>query len=115
MTNEDVHNAINAWKMAARELGIEVVAPFAFSVDGRIHECLAWVAHFGRQKGIVVVGACPPDFVTDRTLMMDADYEGYQWSALDMRTYSVFNREDFIEALTDWGFTGPENRRPGWL
>jgi hypothetical protein len=114
-TNPTSTNAIEAWNTAGRELGIEVVAPFHFSVDGRKHECVAWVAHLGHENGIVLVGTSPPDFAIDRTLVADARHAGYQWSALDLRSYAVFNRARFIDALIDWGYVGPEGRRPPWL
>jgi hypothetical protein len=107
--------ATEAWTAAGRALGIEVVAPFRFACDGREHECIAWLADFGGGRGIVLVGTSPPDFAIDRVLKQDASHEGFQWSALDLRSYAEFQREKFMEALLDWGFVGPKERRPPWL
>ena len=106
---------VEAWRVAGRELGIEVVAPFRFEVEGRSHECVAWLAHFGREKGLVLVELSPPDFATEQALRADAKRAGYQWSALDLQAYASFDRNTFVEALVDWGFTGPLDRRPSWL
>ncbi len=106
---------VEAWTTAAKELGIDVVTPFRFSVEGRAHECLAWLAHFGGAHGIVLVGISPPDFATDPMLHADATREGYRWSAINTQVYGAFDRERFVEALLDWGFYGPAERRPSWL
>ncbi len=97
------------------KLRIDVVAPFSFEVDGRRREYLAWVANVGRKRGIVLCGTWPPEFVIDRDLAADAAREGYQSSFINVRAYSAFNRDKFIEALTDWGFFGPAEERPEWL
>ena len=113
--SSDEDNVINAWQRAGQELGIEVVAPFSFVTEGRKYECLAWVGKFGRERGLVLVATSPPGFAIDQDLRRDATSEGYQWSAINVRVYATFDRDKFIEALTDWGFTGPVGERPSWL
>lgn len=106
---------MNAWLQAGHELAIEVIAPFTFVADGRAHTCLAWIAKFGQERGLVLAAAIPPDFTIDQDLRNDATREGYQWSAVNVRAYSTFERVKFIEALADWGFRGPADERPRWL
>jgi hypothetical protein len=113
--NSDEESVIKAWQSAGRELGLDVVAPFTFVADGRKHQCLAWVGRFGRERGLVLAATAPPDFAIDLELQRDAVQEGYQWSAINVRVYAAFERNKFIEALADWGFTGPSDERPPWL
>ena len=113
--NTAIKRSVEAWKTAASELGIEVVAPFNFSVDGRKHECIAWVASFGSERGIVLVASTAPDHAVDEAVAGDAELAGYYWSVLDAKGYGTFKRESFIEALVDWGFKGPTEKRPAWL
>ena len=116
MLNEkDLADVVDAWRTAGRELGLEVVAPFVFMVGGRTHQCLAWVPNFSHQRGIVVAGTAPPDFWTDAQLAKDAASEGYGFSAVNVVCYKRYDRERFIETLTEWGFTGPSEKRPKWL
>jgi hypothetical protein len=113
--NSDDDSAIKAWLQAGRELGIDVVAPFTFVMDGRPHKCLAWVGKFGRERGLLLAGTSPPDFAIDLDLRNDAARAGYHWSAINVRVYAAFDRERFIEALIDWGFKGTVGERPSWL
>jgi hypothetical protein len=99
-----------AWLAAAKELGIEVVAPFTLKTsDGQAHEFLALVRNFGGGVGTLVTSLDNDEVdagVTDDT--------GYNWSALNTSTYATYDRETFIEALEDWGWSGPPDKKPGW-
>jgi hypothetical protein len=39
---------------------------------------------------------------------------GYYSSALNPFHYRKYNRNKFIEALTDWGFYGDSDKKPNW-
>ncbi len=34
---------------------------------------------------------------------------------METNAYRVFDRGAFVDALLDWGFTGPKERRPVWI
>jgi hypothetical protein len=105
------HKSISeAWKLAARDLGIEVIAPFFLAVDGREHEYLAHVSHFGGGKGIVVA-----PLPSDRVLYADAKSRDYRCSFVNGELYATYERAFFIDTLMEWGFTGPTENRPTWL
>jgi len=107
--------ATKAWRRAAEELGIEVIAPFTFVVGERAHTCAAWVGRFGGARGTLVLLVEPPSFALDRELITDAEREGYKWSAVNSALYSEFDRALFIEALRDWTYVGAAASRPNWL
>ena len=112
-TLEDA-SVVSAWKVAGTALDIEVVAPFTFTVSGRTHECSAFLPHFGREGGIVVAVTSPPDFVIDTILAKDAKARGFDCSFVNVELYRDFDRTRFVSALVEWGFTGPEDKRPSW-
>ena len=114
MTARD-EDIAEAWKTAAKDLAITVVVPFTLEVDGRSHVCVAWVPDFGGSRGILVVPSRPPDFVTHRVLAADAEREGYGASFVNVEVYGRYDRDEFIDTLREWGFTGAEHRRPAWL
>jgi hypothetical protein len=115
ITASEKELAVQAWRDAARELGIEVVAPFTLRVESRLHVCIAWVPQFGGKQGTLVLGTTPPGFTTDQLLIADAEKAGYRWSAVNITIYQRYNRELFMEALKDWGFAGNESKRPTWM
>ena len=115
MHPHDEGNVSAAWLEAGRTLGVQVKAPFEFRVGDRTHICLALLPHFSGPGGLVVMGTRPPDFRTDKAFAADAEACGYAWSFLNMDEYQKFDDNLFIDALREWGYTGPEERRPDWL
>ena len=111
----DELRAIKAWRAAAQALGIEVIAPFEFIRSGRRHTCVALLPHFGGSSGIVLKATGPPLFETDEQFKLDATASGRAWSFINVDLYRRFDREAFVEALQDWGYTGPPDQRPSWL
>lgn len=108
-----------AWRAAALDLGIEVVAPYSVAVDGRLQEYLALVPHFGSEHG-ALVALSPSDEATNadaevRALFKAAEKANYYCSLLDAEAYQRYDRKLFIETLVDWGFYGPPANRPAWL
>ena len=106
-------SAVATWQEAARELAVEVVAPYVFAVEGREHRCLAFVPHFS--GGIIVIGREPPNFRQDPQLNADAKRQGHRVSYVNLELYWKYDRELFTDTLMEWGFTGPEEKRPIWL
>ena len=115
ITTEQKRKVVAAWQAAGRELGIEVVAPYEFHGARQIHQCVAYLPHFGRPKGIVLQGYGPPDYEPHGTLSDDAKSAGLYCSIINVEVYKDFDREKFIEALADWGFYGDPEQRPAWL
>ena len=115
MQQQDETNASAAWGEAGRALGIEVEAPFTLRHGSRDHVCLAYLPHFGGGAGILVAGTRSPNFTTDKVFSGDAESDGYSWTFLNLCEYQKFDGRLFIETLTDWGCTGPDDKRPSWL
>lgn len=103
------------WREARDKLGIAVVAPFTFRVDGRAYECVAWLPDFGGPRGMVLFELSAPEFRVPAEAVADAEACGYRWSGVNGALYRQYNEAVFVEALRDWGFTGAASARPTWL
>jgi hypothetical protein len=98
-----------AWKAAAKELGIEVEAPFRLSLkSGDSFEVEALVRHFGGSAGTLVT-------TTEQMEVLALVQAGpYCGSAVNPLHYRRFDRSRFIRTLADWGWYG-EGEPPVWL
>lgn len=106
MVNQKI---VESWLKAASDLTIEIVAPFVLESRGQSFYFVAYVKDFGSKKGTLVTIADDeevPEVV--------AEEQGYYWSALDPGSYSIYDREEFVEMLDDWGWFGADDRRPPW-
>ena len=100
---------IQAWKMAAQDLGIEIVVPYALKLkSGEEVQADVLVKEFGPM--LVGTEAVEETF---RRLGDELAAEGYGWSILCGEELA-YDREHFIEILRDRGWTGTEDRRPEW-
>jgi CMP/dCMP kinase len=97
----------NAWRNAAADLGIRVVAPFTLMMPGgTTKQFEAHILDFGSPKGAVV--ASP---------ISRADHEPWQpdvWFSVLGEGYRTYNRQLFIDTLDDWGWHGKVEEQPLW-
>ena len=97
----------DAWKKAAVDLGITVVAPVSLIADNRQTEWFeAHIVDFGGPKGTVVGNQ-------DSALNDTRKNLGYYASNL-FPSYRVYVRQNFIDTLNDWGWFGDEGQAPDW-
>jgi hypothetical protein len=104
--SEDV---INAWRQAAKDLKIQIQAPFILTVENndKIRFYLL-IENFGSTRGTIILS-------TDDMTEFDAPEKyGYYYSALNPEHYGVYDRDNFIETLNDWGYYGDKSTTPGW-
>jgi hypothetical protein len=109
---EEFEIVVAAWKVAASAFGLNATIPYA--LDGEV-ECVGFLAEFGRPNGMIMSLATRPQMETDKRIVALARAKGMFWTFLNPKVYSAFNAEVFKEALTDWGYFGPTDRRPIWL
>ena len=115
MQPADEEKTTAAWVEAGRNLGFEVTAPFPLATPHGTRNCIAYLPHFSGPRGLVIFAMRPPAFDTDAELVAAAEASGYAWSHLNVRAYQYFHHDSFIEALREWGYTGPIETRPTWL
>ncbi len=94
-----------AWLRAADDLGVEIMAPYR--LEDRF-EFVALIRHFGSPNGMLVL-AC-----WDEECAAAAERRGFGYSCTDSPFYQKYDREVFVEALTDWGWTNDPAAKPDW-
>lgn len=99
---------INAWKLAALELGLEIICPFKINTENGIVSYPILVKHFGGKRGTIIAR---------HEQFMDfpmPKHKDYYFSAVSSDYYLNFNKKLFIETLEDWGFYGNKETKPHW-
>lgn len=103
---------IGAWRVAAEDLGIEVVAPFVLQVNGGELRCVALLKSFGHTNGMLVRRGGVAEWHEARELLDQAVDLGYAFTHLDWGP--DYDRWSFIDALNDWGWHGDPDAVPDW-
>ena len=96
-----------AWREAANDLGIRLLAPFKLVIEsGKAEWFDAYILDFGGPKATVAVGQ---DGVPDDP----GAALGYYASNLFPK-YRTYARQFFIDTLNDWGWFGEAGKEPSW-
>jgi len=109
MLTPEAQQIANAWLEAGQELRIEVISPFSIhTASGEVIEYIALVPQFGSANGMLLIN----DFDQDR--IQAAQANGYGYSCLYLSSYGDYQREHFIDALNDWGWSEGQGNPPDW-
>ena len=104
----------NAWRKAARELNLEIVAPFVLKTDTFSVTVEVLLKKFGNPKGMLVVS----DFSIIEPYENQIVKLGFGYSTMSEPEkdwpFDAEEKEAFIEILCDWGWTGA-GEPPDWL
>ncbi|MFM2386946.1 MAG: hypothetical protein RL660_1703 [Bacteroidota bacterium] len=99
---------IEAWREAAAELQLTIVAPFFLEHVEEDWGDVLLIENFGSKNGTLV-------FTIDNMRNIGkAEPYGFYCSALNPVSYAKYNREHFIETLSDWGYFGSSKNKPSW-
>ncbi|EMF92736.1 hypothetical protein [Leptospira santarosai] len=101
------------WKDAAENLNLEVEIPFSIIlVDNLKINVSILLKNFGAKNGMLITTN-----YEDIEPYIEKIYEaGYGFSTLNEPSENEqYSRKDFIELLSDWGWTGDVNLKPEWL
>jgi hypothetical protein len=110
--SQDFDAVTRAWRDAAEDLGIFVVAPYELVDKSGVVAALAvaWIGSFGSPQGIVVA-----DLQSDRDAVRSAARRhGQVCSFLNAKSYGRYDRELFRATLDDWGWYGDPAGSPEW-
>jgi hypothetical protein len=110
MSGIDEHQ-VSAWRAAAADLGVRVVAPYELLMPGKEAVlCEAHVLDFGTRQGAVALS-----FPTERRIRHLLRARTDLWFSTLGDSYRTYERKDFIEMLDDWGWYGPADAKPQWF
>jgi len=106
--NQENEKIIEAWKEASIDLKIDIEISFLLQTDKGVIEYNLLIKNFGSKNGTLII-------TTDNMDKFDvAKKFGFYCSALNPRCYNKYDRENFIETLTDWGYFGMPENKPNW-
>lgn len=98
--------------MVAEDLGIEILASHQMTLpSGKQLDIRALIKHFGAPHGMVVVD----DYEMASTSLLTLIEYGYGYASNIGGTPADYDQTQMIEMLTDWGWSGANNKRPVWL
>ncbi|MGQ2802265.1 hypothetical protein ACT54M_18000 [Leptospira santarosai] len=106
-------NLQKIWKDAAESLDLEVEIPFSIILSDNLKiNVPVLLKNFGAKNGMLITTN-----YEDIEPYIEKIYEvGYGFSTLDEPPENEqYSRKDFIELLSDWGWTGDVNLKPEWL
>ncbi len=99
-----------AWRAAAADLGIAVVAPFTLTTPhGAAYAFPALVQGFGAPGGTLICAQERQD-----ALRHAVEQNGYRCVGLCTDDYREYHRELFVWLLDDFEWVGPVSERPAW-
>ena len=106
--NQKNENIIEAWKEASMDLKIDIETPFFLQTDKGVIKYDLLIKSFGSENGTVII-------TTDDMSEFDTARKfGFYCSALNPCCYNNYDKENFIETLTDWGYFGIYENKPNW-
>jgi hypothetical protein len=111
----DPETVTRAWRDAAEDLQITVVAPYELSdAAGNIAAvAVAWIESFGSAQGVVVAGL-HAQRSHEEAIRSAARCQGKFLSFINVESYAQYDRDLFVATLNDWGWHGNPAASPDW-
>jgi hypothetical protein len=99
------------WRRAALEFGISATIPYVMETPSGNVECTAYLPDFGGPNGMVVFARFEVLTTAEpKQFWKIAEARGLY--ASHMRVSPEYNRDQFVDALNDWGYFGNTDRAP---
>jgi len=101
------------WGAAANDLQFCIVAPFTLTLpSGAAVEAEVLVIGFGASNGMLVFSE--PAVIKEHGDEIVSS--GYGYSVFDPPgAHEEYDRDDYVEMLSDWGWSGTPESKPSWL
>jgi hypothetical protein len=108
-----MNGLITEWKLAAKDLGVEISAPAKIKLNnGSFFIAEVLVKNFGAPNGTLV----STDYKIFEPLKEELFALGYTHSSYgDADMKEPYERESYIEMLSEWGWTGDSKLKPAWI
>ena len=101
------------WRKTAADLGLQFIAPFSLLLtSGNKLDAIFLIKNFGATNGMLIFGS-----YDEISPYVDEIVEaGYGFSILDEPTSDEsYSKDEYIELLADWGWSGDVELQPEWL
>lgn len=109
---------MDAWRDAAKELGIRVEIPFTLTTsNGRTEVFEGRVIESGGPNGIVFAALSEDKngrWIEVSGRWKTCDEAGYSRTDLSPSVYQSYDRDLFIATLDDWKWFGAKGQEPAW-
>ena len=104
---------IKKWQAARDDLGIDIVVTYEVELEsGRGLSAKLLVKHFGHRNGTLIFSDAEEVWPYRNELAA----LGYAYSVLEEPTSDeVYDRDIFIDMLSEWEWTGDEQDKPEWV
>jgi hypothetical protein len=104
---------IHMWEIAANDLELEIIAPFMLFLSSNTQiKAEFLLKNFGAAKGMIVI----KQYDQVAPYVDEIVKDGYGFSVLDEPGENEkYIRDDFLEILNDWGWSGEKSKKPKWL
>jgi hypothetical protein len=101
------------WRQAERDLGISIETPFQLELaNGSALVFDVLVKEFGAKNGTLLAD----DYSYVEKHAEEILSRGYTFSVyLQPNPTEMYDRDSYIEMLSEWGWCGPQQLRPRWL
>jgi hypothetical protein len=104
---------VRQWKSVAGDLGLVLLERHSVRMEsGDVVVALMLVKNFGGIAGTLIFN----DHSLVSKHLPQLVQLGFGYSILEEpRENAVYNKENIIEILSEWGWTGPANESPNWI
>lgn len=106
---------VKKWETGRDDLGLDIVVPYHVGLGNNVTVRAEFlVRNFGAENGTLVFTDTDAVWPHRKELLC----LGYGYSVLDEPTdvpNERYDRELFIEMLSEWGWTGREGDKPDWV
>ena len=100
------------WIEAAKDLKIRFIYPYKFiGLNGEEYEVAGLLPDFGSGKGVLITNRK----TDEEAVIMASLTNDYFMTGLNPYYYNKYDRERFIETLSDWGWVGEKQQQPDWI
>jgi hypothetical protein len=106
----DDHN-LNIWREASADLELDLDLSFSPGNDDFVLNGVILLHNFGSEKGMVIA----TDYNNLKQYIGKLNDLGYGYSVLKFQSSEKYNKDDFVEILSDWEWRGCVALRPNWL
>lgn len=109
-----IENVQAAWRIASLELQFDFIAPYELEADGRTFLYHGFVPDFGGLHGTLFI-TCENFHESLGDAMRVASEAGFFCSQISASVYGRYERDVFIEVLSDWSWMRKDRSPPDWL